>query len=110
MFKFTNAKQSIGNYPTRDPNKAMWISDARGNRIEAKPVTSSRIWAILDQKRRVGGSSGVIVRRPKSEESGLKAIKGHGHWRLCEIRTDLKVGDHCMGPDIIQSSYAPWTG
>lgn len=41
------------------------------------------------------GSSGIVVKRPHSEESGRKALKGHGHWRLVEIRNDLQIGDHC---------------
>jgi len=43
------------------------------------PKQDGRKRAILDMHRRVGGSSGIVVKRPHSEESEREALKGHGH-------------------------------
>ena len=63
--------------PVIEDEERLWrVTDAFGRLLDPQPKQDGRNWAILDMHRRVGGSSGIVLKRPHSEDPDARLSKG----------------------------------
>jgi hypothetical protein len=95
--------------PSNVPSKKLLVTDAYGNPVEIKSSTPDRIFAVIDQRHRLNGASGKVVSRHSDMPAATRSLNKTPHGRICELRTDMAIGELVYGHNIIPDNFARWS-